>query len=489
VEKRSETAAALTDLRKKRVAGNLSLSPSFVSGLIGACDGLIIFSTGMAVFAFYLGWGHEYFLFYFTTATINTALTLTVFYFAGLYKFDAIKRPVQQWKKIMAISAIIFLSLVGLAFALKISNRISRVWVFSSWIIGISLISTVRLCAYYLIRRWAESGHFTRNIVLFGAGEQGHRFIEELKRISEPWNVVVGIFDDRSSRLHEGLSKQSVMGSVELLCAFGHQNRVDEVILALPWSAENRILECLDRLRELPVQVRLAPDLAGFRFSRSRFGLLGGIGLLDIAAKPVSGWHFVFKLFEDRVISTLLLVLLSPLMLLIAVLIKLDSPGPVFFCQNRYGFNRELINVYKYRTMYHDQTDLDATTLTTKDDKRVTRVGSFLRRTSLDELPQLLNVLRGQMSLIGPRPHALKAKAGDVLYEDAVVEYAIRQKVKPGISGWAQVNGWRGETDNVEKLRGRVQHDIYYIENWSVLLEVQIILRTISAIFKRTNAY
>jgi len=479
----------MAGFQKTRSAGSLSFSPPFVSSLIGVCDTMVIFGTGMAVFAIYLGWHHDSLLVYVTSATINTCLTLTIFHFAGLYSFDDIKRPLHQCKKVLAITVVIFLSLVGLAFAFKISDQISRVWAFSSWIIGSSLICVVRLIAYYFIRRWAESGRLTRNIVLLGASEQGYRFIEELKRINEPWNVVIGIFDDRITRLQEGFSKQSVLGSVDDLRAFAQKNRVDEVILALPWSAENRILEFLGRLRELPVQIRLAPDLAGFHFAGNRLSVLGGIGLLDIAAKPVSGWHYVFKLVEDRVISTLLLILLSPLMVLIAVLIKLDSPGPVFFRQKRYGFNRELINIYKYRTMYHEQTDHNATTLTTQDDTRVTRVGSFLRRTSLDELPQLLNVVKGEMSLIGPRPHALEAKAGGELYEDAVVEYAIRQKVKPGISGWAQVNGWRGETDNVDKLRGRVQHDIYYIENWSVLLELKIIFRTVSAIFKGTNAY
>jgi Undecaprenyl-phosphate glucose phosphotransferase len=468
---------------------SLSFSPSFACSLIGVCDALVVFSTGMAVFAAYLGWGHDNFIFYLTTATINAGLTLTVFFFAGLYKFSAVKRPLEQLKKILVISVFIFLCLVGLGFTLKISNQISRVWAFSSWISGIFLICLVRLFAYYFIQRWAESGRLTRNIAVLGATEQGHRFIEELRRINEPWNVVTGIFDDRSTRLHEAFSQQSILGSVGVLRTFILQNRVDEVILAIPWSADNRISEFLNRLRELPVQVRLAPDLVGFRFTGNRLSMLGSIGLLDIAAKPISGWHYIFKVVEDRVISSLLLVLLSPLILLIAVVVKLDSPGPVFFHQKRYGFNRELINIYKYRTMYHEQTDPHAKTLTTQDDIRVTRVGSFLRRTSLDELPQLLNVVKGEMSLIGPRPHALEAKAGGELYEDAVLEYAVRHKVKPGISGWAQVNGWRGETDSVDKLRGRVEHDIYYIENWSVFLEIQIIFRTILAIFKGTNAY
>jgi len=234
----NETATTPAGIRSTRSAGGLSFSSSFVSSLICVCDALVIFNTGIAVFALYLGWRHENFLVYITAATINTVVILTVFYFAGLYKIDAIKRPLQQWSKILAISVVLFLSLLGLAFALKISNQISRVWAFSSWIIGISLICVVRLFAYHVIRRWAESGRLTRNIVVLGASEQGRKFIGELKRINEPWNVVIGIFDDRSTRQQEGFSKQSVLGSVEALCAFVHQNRVDDVILALPWSAE-----------------------------------------------------------------------------------------------------------------------------------------------------------------------------------------------------------------------------------------------------------
>lgn len=484
-----EGGTAPIPLPETKSAASSSFSPSFASSLIGVCDGIIIFGTGMAIFAIHLGWPHDRFMLYFFGVGIVATLTIIAFLFAGLYDFDAIKRPVQQWNKILAITAVVYLSLLGFVFALKMSNQFSRIWVFSSWTANVFLIALVRLFAYYVIRRCAEIGRFTRNIVVLGASEQGHRFIEELRRVDEPWNVVIGIFDDRRTRLHKGFSQQSVLGGSKALREFVRQYRVDELILALPWSADSRMLELLQGFRELPVHVRLAPDLAGFRFSASRFSPLDGIGLLDIAPKPFSGWHYLFKLVEDRVISVLLLIVLSPLMLLIAGLIKLDSPGPAFFRQKRYGFNRKLIDVYKFRTMYHEQTDQDAKVLARPGDARITRIGSWLRGTSLDELPQLLNVVKGQMSLIGPRPHALEAKAGDELYEDAIVEYAIRHKVKPGISGWAQVNGWRGETDHVDKLRGRVEHDIYYIENWSVLLELRVMFRTISAMLKGTNAH
>jgi exopolysaccharide biosynthesis polyprenyl glycosylphosphotransferase len=179
-----------------------------------------------------------------------------------------------------------------------------------------------------------------------------------------------------------------------------------------------------------------------------------------------------------------------PIMALAAIAIKLESKGPILFKQQRYGFNNQLIEVYKFRSMYTEMTDANAEQLTTRDDPRVTRVGAFLRRTSLDELPQLLNVLKGEMSVVGPRPHATRAKAAGKLYEDVVDGYAIRHKVKPGITGWAQVNGWRGNTDTEGDIMGRLEHDFYYIENWSVMFDLYIILRTIKAVIVGDkNAY
>ncbi len=188
-------------------------------------------------------------------------------------------------------------------------------------------------------------------------------------------------------------------------------------------------------------------------------------------------------------LAALLLVLSMPVMGLIAACIKLDSPGPVFFRQQRYGFNNQLIDVIKFRTLCLEQQDDDADQLVIPGDPRVTRLGRFLRRTSLDELPQLLNVLKGDMSVVGPRPHALHASAGGRLYGEVVEKYAIRHKVKPGITGWAQINGWRGETDTEDKIRGRVEHDLYYIENWSLMLDLVIVLRTAWTVLKGDRAH
>jgi Undecaprenyl-phosphate glucose phosphotransferase len=257
----------------------------------------------------------------------------------------------------------------------------------------------------------------------------------------------------------------------------------------LPLAADWRLARVVDKLRQLPIDVRLCPDQAGFRVRPHGVSQIDGMAMLNVLDRPLRDWHLVGKEIEDRVIAALALLVISPLLLLIALAIKLDSRGPVFFRQRRYGFNNQLIEIFKFRTMHHHARDPNAEQLTRRNDPRVTRVGAFLRRTSLDELPQFFNVLRGEMSVVGPRPHALAAKAGGLLYQDAVADYASRHRVKPGITGWAQVNGWRGETAQLEQIERRVQHDLYYIENWSILFDLRIILLTVIGGFTGRYAY
>jgi exopolysaccharide biosynthesis polyprenyl glycosylphosphotransferase len=213
------------------------------------------------------------------------------------------------------------------------------------------------------------------------------------------------------------------------------------------------------------------------------------VPFIDLADKPIKGWAFVQKWLFDKAVAIAALTVLAPVMVLVALAIKLESKGPVLFRQKRYGLNNELVEVLKFRSMFTDRCDSNAVQLVTKSDPRVTRVGRFIRKTSLDELPQLINVLYGTLSVVGPRPHALQAKAGNELYPDVVDGYFARHKVKPGVTGWAQINGWRGETDTAEKILKRVEHDLYYIENWSVFLDLYIVLRTPLALLKSENAY
>ena len=246
----------------------------------------------------------------------------------------------------------------------------------------------------------------------------------------------------------------------------------------------------LKTLWVLPVDIRLSAHAEKLRFRPRAYSYIGNVPFIDVFDKPIADWDHVYKALFDRVLGSLLLIAALPVMAAVAIAIKLDSKGPVLFKQNRYGFNNEMIGVYKFRSMLAEKTDATASKLVTKNDPRVTRVGRFIRKTSLDELPQLFNVVMGGLSLVGPRPHAVQAKAHNRLYNDVVNGYFARHRVKPGITGWAQINGWRGETDTEEKIQRRVEHDLYYIENWSVWFDLVILFKTpISLISKSENAF
>lgn len=466
----------------------LLFSPRFISSLIGLCDGAAVLIAGSAIYLAYVGWAPQSFPAYLLTMMINVGLIVTAFYFAGLYEFDAIKNPVRHCNRILVISVAVLLGLVSLAFALKVSAQFSRVWAFSAWGLGTSLICLARFCAYFLIYRWAQSGRLVRNIAVVGAGEHGRKLVEEIQRLGEPWNHVVGVFDDRVNRIHANSTAYPIIGSVDDLCDFARNNRVDEVIVSLPWSADNRLLQLLDRIRELPVKVRIGPDLIGFRLlqRKYRYSDVCGAPTLDVANKPIEGWPYIFKAIEDRLIASLLIVLFAPLMLCIALLIKVESRGPVLFRQKRYGFNNQVFSVLKFRTMRHDRPAEKDVPQAKRKDPRVTRLGKWLRRSSLDELPQLFNVIQGSMSLVGPRPHAVPHNE---LYGSLIGGYFARHRTKPGITGWAQVRGLRGETDTADKMRARVEHDIYYIEHWSLMFDLRILAMTPFAVLISRNAY
>jgi Undecaprenyl-phosphate glucose phosphotransferase len=280
------------------------------------------------------------------------------------------------------------------------------------------------------------------------------------------------------------------LGTVDDLVEFARSTRVDLVIFSLPISAESRILQMLKKLWVLPLDIRLAAHTNKLRFRPRAYSYIGNVPVFDVFDRPIADWDVVMKWLFDKIVGSIALISVAPIMLLIALAIKLDSKGPVFFKQRRYGFNNKFVDIYKFRSMYVEHTDATASKLVTKNDARVTRIGRFIRKTSLDELPQLFDVVfTGNLSLVGPRPHAIHAKAQEHLYDEAVDGYFARHRVKPGITGWAQINGWRGETDSKEKIQRRVEHDLYYIENWSLLFDLYIVLRTPFALLRTESAY
>jgi Undecaprenyl-phosphate glucose phosphotransferase len=329
----------------------------------------------------------------------------------------------------------------------------------------------------------------TRRILVYGTTEHARRLLRSLRRSRDSWNQVVGVFDDHAEGVNE-IEGYAVLGGSDQMIDAARHLHVDEVLVAAPWDHPEQTERVMDKLSVLSANVRLGPGpVHATTYPGSRLNFQYGFPMLSIMEKPLASGDVLVKTLFDKVFGSLLLIALAPFFVLIAAAIKLDTPGPVFFVQQRYGFNHQLIPVWKFRTMHVTQQDDHADQLTTPNDPRVTRVGAFLRRLSLDELPQLIDVLRGRMSLVGPRPHALHAKAAGKLYEDAVARYAARHKVKPGITGWAQVNGWRGETDTEEKIQKRVEHDLYYIEHWSLLFDIQILALTPLAVLAGRNSY
>ena len=340
------------------------------------------------------------------------------------------------------------------------------------------------------IRPIVKHGHERQRIAIVGGGKAAEEAISTLEHSQKLDIEIVGLFDDRfDNRSPESVRKHKKIGKIDDLADYARSNRVDLIIVAIPLSAEQRLLQILKRLWQLPVDIRVSGQAAALKLSPRAYTYLGDLPLLSLFDRPLNSWDQFMKDTLDRVIALAAMVVLSPVMLIVALAVRMESKGPVIFRQNRFGFNNELVQVFKFRSMYTDMSDASASKLVTKGDPRVTKVGRIIRKTSLDELPQLINVLQGQLSLVGPRPHATQAKAAGTLYDEVIDGYFARHKVKPGITGWAQINGWRGETDTYEKLEQRVKHDLDYIDRWSLGLDLYILVKTPMALLKSENAY
>jgi Undecaprenyl-phosphate glucose phosphotransferase len=328
-------------------------------------------------------------------------------------------------------------------------------------------------------------------VAIVGGGELAEGLIEGLANMSKDDVRIVGLFDDRSDERSPGIvAGHAKLGTVDDLVVHARDERVDQVIFALPVTAEERIMSMLSKLWILPIDIRLWAHAGRLRLAAGACAYVGEVPTLALLDRPLGDWDRLAKSAFDRIVGLLLLVACTPLMVVIAAAVKLTSPGPVLFQQVRFGFNNERILVYKFRSLRVDACDPTARNMVTKDDPRITPVGRFLRRSSLDELPQLINVaIHGTLSLVGPRPHAMHAMAAGNEYDRVVDGYFARHRVKPGVTGWAQVNGWRGETDTVEKIRRRVECDLHYIENWSLWFDVRILAGTPASMVLGKNAY
>ena len=408
----------------------------------------------------------------------------------GSYDVEAQFSLRKAWQRVATAWITTALFLLTLGFLLKTSDAVSRAWAVGWFAAGGVLLLVVRLAMTIWVRRMKRRGTFNQRVAIFGAGPQGQRLADYILNTDKLTISIVGFFDDRrDGRVPAAAHGIAVLGDLAALVDTIRDGRIDQVIVALPWSAETRLQQVVSRLALTPVRIRLAPDLASFVFARRPVVLLGEMPVMTLFERPISGIDAWAKVAEDRILAALALTVFAIPMLLIALAIRLDSPGPVFFRQPREGFNNRPFRVYKFRTMFHNRAQHTEIVQASRRDPRVTRVGAILRRTSLDELPQLFNVMQGEMSLVGPRPHAASTRAGGRLFSDVLASYAARHKVKPGITGWAQVCGWRGETDTEDKLVKRFEHDLYYIENWSIWFDFYVLARTVVALVLPTNAF
>ena len=497
IEPASATATAPMSLHVPRLADfsfadrSRLVSPAVLGFLVRAFEAILIVAAGRAVAYSYVDAADiENSSLYGLALCCTSFAAVTTFSVLGLYTTQAMTSPLRHLPRLIVGWTLALGLLVLAVFFFKVGPEFSRVWLALWFAAGATALVTNRLILALMTRRLVKHGRLTRRAVIYGGGASAERLIARLEADSESDIRICGVFDDRGAdRSGTLIAGYPNLGHLDELLAFGRRTRVDLVIMTLPLSAEERVAHVLNRLDVLPVDVRLAAMTTPLRFCKRIYSHIGSVPMIDLTDKPLNDWASVAKWTFDKVAGIAALILLAPVFAAVAVAIKLDSRGPVLFRQKRYGFNNELIEVYKFRSMFTGETDANASKLVTRNDARVTRVGRFIRRTSLDELPQLFNVANGTLSLVGPRPHAVQAKAADRLYNDVVDGYFARHKVKPGITGWAQINGWRGETDTDEKIQKRVEHDLYYIDNWSVLLDLYILIKTPLSLLTTKNAY
>ncbi|MET3132135.1 putative colanic acid biosynthesis UDP-glucose lipid carrier transferase [Oxalobacteraceae bacterium GrIS 1.11] len=324
-----------------------------------------------------------------------------------------------------------------------------------------------------------------RSVVIIGANDASLKFAATIGRNPNLFMTVCGFFDDRTDDRWPEEMREPMLGRMADIAGYVRENGIKMIFISQPISAQPRIRKLLDELQDTTASVYFLPDIYVFDLMQARFDNVGGMPVIAICESPFTGFNSMIKRGSDIILGALIQILLLPIMLVIAIAVKVTSPGPVIFRQRRYGLYGEEIIVYKFRSMTVAE-DGAKVVQATKNDQRVTKIGAFLRRSSLDELPQFINVLQGRMSIVGPRPHAV---AHNEQYRKLIKGYMLRHKVKPGITGWAQVNGLRGETETLDKMEARVQYDLDYLRNWSLWLDIWIIVRTVKVVLARENAH
>lgn len=444
-----------------------------VSFFVACIDMLLVVASGLLAHEYRFGtfdMGGRY-----NSATMISAVTVVLCMgFGGVY---GSQRGYSFWRQFSVLLAC-WLSAAGillsLSFFLKISDNYSRIWFSLMFITGGGLSLLLRLSVFIILRRLRSSGINLKSILLVDSGGQS----------AGQLNSGLSLYE-AGFKIAATLQYSPNQEWLEELTQKVNEERVHEVWLCLPLSEGGMIRSILYALRHHTVAVRFIPEWGDIRLLNHKVSQIAGLYSLDLSCSPIDGPARVLKRLEDLLIGGIISILILPICLIIGLAIKVSSPGPILFKQYRMGINGRLFKVYKFRSMVvHEEHD--GVTQAKRNDSRVTPLGSFLRRTSLDELPQFFNVLQGRMSIVGPRPHAL---AHNEYYKDLVESYMQRHKVKPGITGWAQVSGYRGETDTLNKMQKRVEYDLWYIDNWSLWIDLKIIVLTIWKGFINKNAF
>ncbi len=492
----NKTAGASTPLsdRAEAIATSLpkrTLSPLMISGLLRGADFGVLCLSGTLAYQLYRNSINGPVSMYVAAVLGLASLGLVMFQVFSVNRTAAFHMPLLQGFRIAGAWSLVFLIGLGMLIFLRSGEMFSRVWLASTYFIGLVGLLLERGAFSLVIRRMMKTGRVERRAVVVGGGVAGESLLQALSAGKTIDLRILGFFDDRGdSRSSDTLAGYPKLGNVDELVEFARRTSLDLVIFSLPITAETRLLQMLRKLWVLPIDIRLAAHMNKLRLRPRSYSYIGEVPVLDVFDKPIADWDVVLKAAFDRIVGTIMLIGLSPIMLAVALGVKLTSRGPILFKQLRHGFNNEHIEVYKFRSMYVNQLDNTAQKQVTKNDPRVTPFGRLIRKTSMDELPQLFNVVfNGNLSLVGPRPHAVSGKAAGMMYDEVVDGYFARHRVKPGITGWAQVNGWRGETRHVDQMQSRVEYDLWYINNWTVILDVQILLRTLIEQMRSRQAY
>ncbi|MDQ0319861.1 Undecaprenyl-phosphate glucose phosphotransferase [Pararhizobium capsulatum DSM 1112] len=477
----------------RRIAAQFGMetySPTMIIGLMRLFEFSALFAIGYAITMFYAAPNLKQWLSYSMILAAGSMLALGFMQAADGYQVPMLRSATRALPRLLAAWTLAFVATALLFVVFHVENRLSPSWVAAWYVAGALFLIAERFFIAFSIRRWARNGTMERRAVIVGGGQPAKDLIRSIEQQSDNDIRICGIFDDRDERRSPHIiAGYPKLGTIAELVEFARLIRVDILIIALPLTAEKRILQLLRKLWVLPADIRIAAHAGNLRFRPRSYSHIGNVAMLDVFDKPIADWDSVAKRAFDIFFSLVALALLWPVFIGAAIAVKLSSKGPIIFKQKRHGFNNEMIEVYKFRSMFTNMSDPTAKNAVTKGDPRVTPVGRFLRKSSIDELPQIFNVLKGQLSLVGPRPHAVLAQTADRTYSDVVEGYFARHRVKPGVTGWAQINGWRGEIDSDDKIKFRTAFDLYYIENWSLWLDLKILLLTPIRLLNTENAY